>query len=166
MAEIKAQVLTPDLADIASSAIARPSVEPANELPSSYPDATLFTFLPELYLVITRLKELREPPPYNPLDEHDLTQTVSRDSTKITSDASAEPIEVREIPAAVYSIRRGITAAKEIVRELPDGDRSIQQQNMEIKQLEREIKALETRLEHISRIAEVADMDVPIAGIK
>lgn len=163
MAQIKVQALTPDLANISSPATVQPSVEPANDIPSTFPDATLFSFLPELYLVITRLKELREPPPYNPLDEHDLTQTVSRDSTRITSDSSAEPIEVREIPAAVHNIRRGITAAKEIVKNLPDGNRSIAEQNEEIKQLERDIRALKARLDRVGRIA-VGDGDVEMAG--
>lgn len=158
-ANVKTNVSTPDLSGIPQSdSTPKPggdTVLDATE--STFPSASLFTFLPELYLVISRLRELRNKPEDANATANGLTQTISHDShgsiTHTRSDTQNTPLEVRDLPAQVFLIKKDIAQAKELVRELPDIARSIQAQEAEMRELGVSVAALRGRLGELSRIA-------------
>ena len=182
--QIKTQASTPNIANISSpnpntqkeDDTTQPSIEPALDT-STFLDASLFTFLPELYLIISRLKDLREPPASvtsttNGVTQDDLTNTTSRESenslrntsTNSSNDANST-IEVRDLPGHLYSIRKGIADAKELVRGLPGIVRSCEEQESDIRDLKAEVGLLRTRLAKLGRIAEQVE-DSAMEGVE
>lgn len=198
---IKTQTSTPNIANIASPSIeaeadpshAFPTTEDATTTTTSatYPDASLFTFLPDLYLIVSRLSELRNPPPTTaptlsngvsvPQTQTqtqtqasvttqpdgsnsasaNLTQVLTHDSQlsgshsvrQSSSNEASNTIEVRELPAQIYEIRKGIAAAKEVVRGLPDVERGVEEQEVEIRELRQRVEGLKGRLGDLGAIA-------------
>jgi len=144
---------------------------------SVYPDVSQFTFLPELYLVISRLTALRNPPlttttsdpshpavngggpTSDPTSTNNLTQTTSRESQLSGSgslrqvNSSETSIEIKDLPAHVYSIKQGIARAKQVVAELPDIERSVAEQETEMAELRRRVLGLRERLKELGEIA-------------
>ncbi|KAJ9654314.1 hypothetical protein H2198_006612 [Neophaeococcomyces mojaviensis] len=191
---IKAQPLTPDISNIPSPARSthpdtnQPSIEATNETPLAapvYPDVSQFTFLPELYLIISRLAPIRNIPATtiasNPPDitangtgptpqpqtsdpatnNNSLTQTISRESQLSGSgslrqlNSSEASIEIKDLPAHVYGIKQRIARAKESVSGLPDCGRSVEEQEAEMKELRRRVAGLRERLGELGGIAKL-----------
>lgn len=158
-ANVKTNVSTPDLGEIPQSDNT-PNLNTDTLLDSTestFPTASDFTFLPELYLVISRLRELRNKPEGVNTSADGLTQVISHDSngsvSLTRSDAQIKPLETRELPAQTYVIKKGITHAKEIVRGLPDINRTIEQQEAEMKELRLSVAGLRQRLGELGQIA-------------
>lgn len=163
-ANIKTNVSTPELSGILlSDSTPRIGVDTAlDTTESTFPSASLFTFLPELYLVISRLRELRNKPEDSSAASNGLTQTLSHDSqgsvSLTRSDPQNTPLEVRDLPGQIFSIRKGIAQAKDIVRGLPDITRSVEAQEAEMRELRISVAGLRGRLGELSSIAK-GDLD-------
>lgn len=103
-----------------------------------------------------------------------LTHIASRESahssssgTRFISDPNSASIETRDLPSNVYNIKKGITAAKEVVRGLPDIERSVEEQEEEMRELGRVIGGLRRRLGELGAIAErsrTGNEDVVMTG--
>lgn len=182
---VKAQAITPNIASIPSPSNEAPyqSTTTDTSLPSSqYPDVSQFTFLPDLYLIISRLAPLRHPALSDPSQSNGanggsttttsqqqhqqtsdgLSQTISRESQTSSaslrqvssSSSSAEAsIEIKDLPAHVYAVKQGIARAKEQVLTLPDIERSVDAQEAEISALKGRIAGLKGRLGELGQLA-------------
>ncbi|KAK5092540.1 hypothetical protein LTR70_001880 [Exophiala xenobiotica] len=177
--QIKTQASTPNIANVPSPLVASDHALQSTESSSTYPDPSIFTFLPDLYILISRLGELKNAPQAtvngsapgiqiqqgdaahrdnNSGGIHNLTQTISREShhsNRSGSGSSGEnaSIDVRDLPAHIYKIRQRIAEAKEYVSEIPDVDRSIEDQEAEMRELRVRCAGLRGRLGELGGIA-------------
>ena len=103
----------------------------------TFPPPSTFSLLPDLYLLISRLTPLLNNP----------------DPSSTTNTLDATPLEIKDLPSAVYPIKQKIAKAKAAVQSLPDIGRSIWEQEVEIGQLERRCEALRGRLRDLGNIA-------------
>lgn len=87
-----------------------------------------------------------------------LTQTRSRDET----------IETKDLPALVYPLRQQIERAKEVIKGLPDVERSTTEQEDEIRELEARIGGLQGRLGELGVLVakEMETGDVVMQGME
>lgn len=158
-AHVKTNASTPDLGGIPQSTnTPNPSTDVAfATTESTFPSASLFTFLPELYLVLSRLRELRNKPEEVNTSADGLTQVISHDShgtiSLTRSDLQNTPLETRELPGQIYAIKKGIKDAQELVRGLPDITRSVEQQDAELRELRVSVAGLKGRLRELGNIA-------------
>ena len=109
---------------------------PHRDIPT-FPSPSTFSLLPDLYLLISRLTPLLNNP----------------DSSSTTNTLDATPLEIKELPSAVYPIKQKIAKAKAAVQSLPDIGRSIGEQEVELGELEKRYEALRGRLGELGNIA-------------
>ena len=105
-----------------------------------FPAPSLFSILPEIYLLISRLELLQQ-------------STGATLPTTPGGNSSISPITLQELPAAIQPIKTQILKAKAAVQGLPDIERTVEEQNVEIKALEVRIARLKGRLAHLGRLA-------------
>lgn len=168
---IKTQASTPNLSNIPSPA----PEDDSNSLPPTYPDLAHFDFLPDLYLLISRLTELQSRPTNGTDGLNDgtngLEPTLSRDShnsLRPVSSSGQQPFETRELPAHVYHLKKKIEQAKAVVKGLPDINRSLEDQQQEIASLKSNISGIRGRLKELSGIVRQGDgsQDTVMRGIE
>lgn len=186
--QIKTQASTPNvnIANVPSPSRSYDNALPSTKLSTStYPDTSIFTFLPDLYLLISRLSELRNTPPQTAVNgsgtsapgagtqqdgahrsgngsgsgggANGLTQTTSRESHQSARSGVGHDnpsIEVRDLPAHVYGIKKRIAEAKDFVNlRIPDVERSIEEQQAEMRDLQARCHGLRGRLAELGAIA-------------
>jgi len=190
--QIKTQASTPNIANVPSPLAASDHALQSTEPSSTYPDPSIFTFLPDLYILISRLGELKNAPQAtvngsapgihiqqgdaahrdnNSGGNHNLTQTISRESHHSNRSGSGSgnggenaSIDVRDLPAHIYKIRQRIAEAKEYVGEIPDVDRSIEDQEAEMRELRVRCAGLRGRLGELGGIAREGNRGDTVMG--
>jgi len=179
--QIKTQASTPNLANVPSPLAASEHALQSTESSSTYPDPSIFTFLPDLYLLISRLSEIRNAS-QAAVDgsthrdsgsgtNHNLTQTISRETQHSNRSGSGSgsggqdaSIEVRDLPAHIYRIRQKIAEAKEYVQGIPDVDRSVEEQEAEMRELRIRCAGLRGRLGELGGIAREGNRNDTVMG--
>lgn len=133
-----------------------PTVEPTTNTPS-LPPASLFTFLPDLYVLISRISELRNPPA--DLTSENLTQILTRESNASTVSGSLRPVnsaegtvETKDLPGLVFGLKKRIAEARKVVDGLEDGEKTIEEQEREMEGLNRRIEGARERLGELAAI--------------
>lgn len=177
--QIKSQASTPNIANVPSPLAASDHALQSTESSATYPDPSIFTFLPDLYILISRLSEFKNAPQVsvngsapgtqiqqgdaahrdsNSGGNHNLTQTITRESQHSNRSGSGSggedaSIDVRDLPAHIYKIRQKIAEAKEYVSGIPDVDRSVEEQEAEMRELRIRCAGLRGRLGELGGIA-------------
>ena len=135
---------------------------PSFDLPSQtsvdtppFPSPSLFSILPEIYLLISRIELLQQ-------------ATGTSVPTTPGGNSATTPITLQELPAAIQPVRTQIIKAKVAVQALPDVERTIEQQEDEIRLLEGRVGALKKRLRELGRLAgeAVERKDVVMTGVE
>lgn len=141
---------------------------------ATLPPASLFTFLPDLYVLISRLSELRNPPPEVNINGQadNLTQILSRESNASGSgslrqvSSSEGTIETRDLPGHVFGLKRRIAEARRVVEGLEDGGKSVEEQEDEMRMLRGRIDGFRKRLGELSGICADEAKDVVMQGVE
>ena len=119
-----------------------------------FPSPSLFSILPEIYLLISRLEPLQQ-------------NSGATLPTTPGGNSSISPITLQELPAAIQPIKTQILKAKAAVQALPDIERTVEEQKVEIKALEVRIAGLKGRLAHLgSRAGQGKKEDVVMTGVE
>jgi hypothetical protein len=135
-----------------------PSFEPfamtSADIPP-FPPPSLFSILPEIYLLISRIELLQQ-------------NAGAALPTTPGGNSSVAPMTLQELPAAIQPIKTQILKAKAAVQSLPDVDRTVEEQEVEIKRLEVKIAGLKKRLALLgSRAAQGSRAeDVAMTGVE
>lgn len=121
----------------------------------SFPSPSLFSILPEIYLLISRIELLQQ-------------NAGTTLPTTPGGNSSVAPITLQELPAAIQPIKTQILKAKAAVQSLPDVERTVEEQGLEIRALEAKIAALKKRLALLgSRAGKVTKVeDVAMTGVE
>lgn len=155
-----------NLSDIAS---APETPVPTTELSrTTLPPASLFTFLPDLYVIISRLSDIRNLPPESSAQDS-LTQTLSGDSgTSLRQISSSEgTIEIKDLPGQVFGLKRRIMEARAVIESLEDVSRTLEDQVAEMDLLKDRIDGYRKRLGELGAITEKNRMsDMTMDGVK
>lgn len=135
------------------------------------PPASLFTFLPDLYVLISRLSELRNPPAE--ATQENLTQILSRESNASASgslrpvNSSEGTIEAKDLPGHVFGLKRRIAEARRVVEGLEDGGRTVEEQETEMEELKGRIEGYRRRLRVLGGICAGKETeDVVMEGVE
>jgi hypothetical protein len=126
------------------------------EVPSTHPDiptfpsAAVFTFLPEIFSLLSRVQKSQQARQQaNGVSTSPLAAapTTSPALTTTTSNEASQPLELKDLPAAIYPLKQKIQKAREAVSVgMVDVDRSIDEQEREIRELEARCTLLKSRL--------------------
>ncbi|KAK5957673.1 hypothetical protein OHC33_000862 [Knufia fluminis] len=172
---IKTAASTPNLniANVPSPTSDAPLPTTETETHPTTLNTEIFTFLPDLYLLISRLSELRHPSTtMNGNGTHDangggggLTQTISRDSARSGEGGDTATIEIRDLSAQIYSIKKRIAEARGYVSTIPDVERSVREQEAEMRELRGRCAGLRGRLGELGVIAAEGG-DVIMGGVE
>lgn len=120
-----------------------------------FPSPNLFSILPEIYLLVSRLELLQQ-------------NAGATLPTTPGGNSSVSPITQQELPAAIQPIKTQILKAKAAVQSLPDVERTVEEQEVEIKALEAKITGLKKRLALLGSRAGQAtkEEDVAMTGVE
>ncbi|EXJ60127.1 hypothetical protein A1O7_04279 [Cladophialophora yegresii CBS 114405] len=155
-----------------------PSPQTHRDVPPLPPPST-FSILPDIYILLARLNLLHQPQ----LNGH--SQSQSQSSQTQTSSTQHLPsqthsaatvtgsqipasilngaslLELKDLPGQIYPLRQKLARARAAVEELPDVERTVEEQEAEIRKLEAMVRALKTRLGALGAIArEKADVEM------
>jgi hypothetical protein len=134
------------------SATSPPLAEAATTHPDipAFPPASVFTFLPEIFSLLSRLQKSQQARQQaNGVSTSPLAAapTTSPALTTTTSNEASQPLELKDLPAAIYPLKQKIQKAREAVTVgMVDVDRSIDEQEREIRELEARCTLLRGRL--------------------
>jgi hypothetical protein len=141
-----------------ASTLKMPSLEPLPETSANippFPPPSLFSILPEIYLLISRIELLQQ-------------NAGAALPTTPGENSSVAPITLQELPAAIQPIKTQILKAKAAVQSLPDVELTVEEQGVEIKALEVKIAGLRRRLALLgSRAGQgIKGQDVAMTGVE
>lgn len=160
-----------------------PASTPPNTHPDipPFPPPSTFSILPDIYLLLARLRLLNNASSdtttntqHSQLNgalgtQHSQTQALSSTSapptqgitTSTQSQSTIPPallnnaslLDLKDLPAQLFPLKQRLAKARAAVSELPDVDRTVQEQEEEIKNLEEMVRALRRREAHVAGIA-------------
>lgn len=106
------------------------------QITTQLPPADTFDFLPPLYALLRRLQQ--------PSGLELPSEGATLERTKSGDDHSK--LDIANLDTAASAIRRKIQKAKGIVKEMPDSDRTVEEQQEDIGELELRVKRQKSML--------------------
>jgi hypothetical protein len=142
-----------------------PSPQTHPDVPPLPPPST-FSILPDIYILLARLNLLHQ----SQLNGHSQPSQTQASSTQhlpsqtqssATTGSQIPPsilngatlLELKDLPGQIYPLKQKLARARAAVEELPDVERTVEEQEVEIQRLEAMVKALRTRLGGLGEIA-------------
>ena len=110
-----------------------------------FPPPQTFAFLPDIFELLSRISLLLHQ--QSAAQKLTATSPASPPQTSPLNPLNLSPLELKDVPAAIYPLKQKIQKAREaVVAGMVDTSRSIGEQEAEIEALERRCKALSGRL--------------------
>jgi hypothetical protein len=135
-----------------------------------FPSPSTFSLLPDIYILIARLRLLHPPPhpsqPTNAINANGNTNGAA--PTTYPSQPQPQPsnnqipasilnnlplLDPKDLPGQMYPFKQKLARARESVVGLPDVKRTVEEQEVEIRRLEGMVRALRRRLGELGGIA-------------
>ncbi|KIW69110.1 hypothetical protein PV04_05005 [Phialophora macrospora] len=130
------------------------------------PSPSTFSILPDIYILLARLNLLHQ----TQLNGHSQpSQTQASSTQHLPSQAQstaatgsqippsilngANLLDLKDLPGQIYPLKQKLARARAAVEELPDVDRTVEDQEVEIQRLDAMVKALRMRLGGLGEIA-------------
>ncbi|OCT53083.1 hypothetical protein CLCR_10940 [Cladophialophora carrionii] len=137
------------------------------------PSPSTFSVLPDIYILLARLNLLHQPQlnghsqssqTQGPSTQHLPSQThAAATGSQIPASIlnGASLLDLKDLPGQIYPLKQKLARARAAVEELPDVERTVEEQEAEIRKLAATATALKTRLAGLGAIArEKADVEM------
>ncbi|KAK4960257.1 hypothetical protein LTR10_003151 [Elasticomyces elasticus] len=134
----------------ANMADAEPTIEQSQPEPPqqlTLPPAQLFDILPALHEILARIE-------HNPQDVAN-AQSVFADGEIGINYTNLQPLDPKELPAAILPLKAQMRKGLKELEKLPDMDRSVEEQDEEIVELKMKIKRQEEVMREMGRMGEI-----------
>ncbi|KAK3637011.1 hypothetical protein LTR56_013907 [Elasticomyces elasticus] len=131
----------------ATMADAEPTIEQSQPEPPQHltlPQAQLFDILPALHEILARIE-------HNPQDAAN-AQSVLVDGEIGINYTNLQPLDPKELPAAILPLKAQMRKGLKELEKLPDMDRSVEEQEEEIAELKMKIKRQEEVMREMGRM--------------
>ncbi|KAJ9611554.1 hypothetical protein H2200_004738 [Cladophialophora chaetospira] len=129
-----------------------------------FPPPSTFSLLPDIYILLARLHLLHQTS-QSQTNGHSQQSTQPHPQINPAILNGAPLLDPKDLPGQIYPLKQKLAKARAAVEELPDVDRTVEEQEDEIRRLESRVRGLKTRLASLGEIArEKGDVEMREAG--